>query len=315
MKRGDIFLPTVGEGVTIERVLLSIIGRVAAGWLAVLILVSGSSVLSSRILAERSLAARPIKKDALLRGNLLAEISRRPSLAFGFRNFLGDLVWLNAVQVSSPLRMSFEDYDELFLLLDTVINFDPRFKVPYLLGALILGDSPSHARDALITLNRGRKNHQADWRFPFYIGYIQYFSLGDPIEGGKALFEAARLPESPPHLPSLAARMISEGREPETALAFLTAMMNQESNPGRREAFRKRIQDVIVERDIQALERAVAAYRNRTGENPERITDLIGAGLIVAVPKEPHGGRYILMPDGTIRSDRAVARFKVFRRK
>jgi hypothetical protein len=283
--------------------------------MAVLLLFAGSAFVSSRIVEKRPTSAAQAAIKTAARSNLLAEISRRPSFAFGFRNFLADMTWLKAVQVSGALRMSRSDYDELYSLLDTVINFDPKFKIPYYLGGLILGDSPDHAGEALTTLNRGWKKYPEEWRFPFYIGYIRYFSLGDPIEGGKTLLSAALIPGSAPYLPMLASRMLSEGREPETALAFLNAMIGQETNPDRRKVLEKRIREVIVERDIQILERAVEEYRRRTGRLPESFTDLAASGLIRAVPREPNGGRYLMSSDGGIRSDRVGTRMKVFRKR
>ena len=205
------------------------------------------------------------------------------------------------------------DYDRLYLLLSTVNDLDPRFKVPYLLGGIILGDSPNHAQEALQTLARGKKNHPSEWRFPFYIGYIRYFSLGDPIGGGEAMAEASHVPDSAPYLPLLAARMLSEGRKPDTALAVLEAMLRQETDPGRREALMRRVREVIVERDIQMLETAVDEYRRRTGVPPASMDALAGMGLIHGIPKEPNGGRYVMTPDGKVRSDRVAARLKVFR--
>jgi hypothetical protein len=243
------------------------------------------------------------------------EISRRPAFAFGFRNLLADLEWLEAVQVAGSRRLTRADYDRLDVLIQTVNRFDPRFKVPYLLGGLVLGDSPEHALAALATLERGMKANPLDWQFPFYVGYIRYFSLGDPSEGGRALEKASRLPGSAPYLPLLAARMFSEGREPETALAFLAEMEKQETDPARREVLGKRLQEVIVERDIQFLERAVAAYRERFGEYPAQASDLVSSGILRRLPAEPHGGEYIFSADGGVRSSRVSGRLKVFRPK
>jgi tetratricopeptide (TPR) repeat protein len=292
-----------------------IIGGTVAGGLAVMLLLAASAFLSSRNLDEQSSRIRHSGNDFGVRGNLLAEISRRPSFAFGFRNFLGDVVWLEAVQVSSPLRMSRTDYDELYILLDAVINFDPRFKVPYLLGGLILGDSPDHVQEALKILDQGRANHPDDWRFPFYSGYLYYFSLGDPVEGGKALESATKIDGSPPYLPLLAARMFSEGRKPETALQFLNEMVRQEKDPARLEVLKRRIQGVVAERDMQLLESAVEAYHKNTGKLPEVLSDLVREGMITRLPEEPHGGRYLLTPDGQIRSTMVQKRLKVFRKQ
>jgi len=241
-------------------------------------------------------------------------LSRHPGFAFGFRNLLADVAWLEAVQVSGARRMTRADYDRLAALIRTVNGFDPRFLVPYLLGGLILSDSPDHADEAIAVLERGRARHPGEWRLPFYVGYIRYFSKGDPEGGAIALQEAAQVPGSPLYLPLLAARMLAEGRRPETALAFLRRMAEQETDPARLEALRRRMREVIVERDAQLLERAVAAYRARHGGAlPSDPEELVASGFIQAVPREPHGGRYVIRPDGTVRSDRVPGRLRVFR--
>jgi hypothetical protein len=293
----------------------SIIGGTAVCWLAILLLLAASAAISSRILQERMLSAWKPMNESAGRGNLLAQISRRPSFAFGFRNFLADMAWLQAVQVAGTRKMVRGDYEQLYLLIDTVNNFDPKFPMPYLLGGLILGDSPDHTREALQVLSRGWKNLPSEWRFPFYIGYVRYFSLGDPVEAGKALLEAARIPGSAAYLPLLASRMLSEGRDPKTAVAFLMEMLNQEKNPDRRESLERRIREVIVERDLQILGRGVEEYRHRTGRLPENLDDLMAVGLIHEVPREPNGGRYFMTPAGEVRSDRVSERMKVFRKK
>jgi hypothetical protein len=286
----------------------------AALWFLPLLFLVLSALLSAHIVRQRYPVARKIERGARSAG-LLPEISRRPALAFGFRNLLADLEWLEAVQVAGSLRMARADYDRLDVLIQTVNRFDPRFTVPYLLGGLVLGDSPDHAQAALATLERGMKAHPRDWQFPFYIGYIRYFSMGDPSEGGRALEAASRIPGSPPYLPMLATRMFSEGREPETALAFLAEMEKQETDPARREVLRKRLLEVIAERDIQHLERAAAAYRERFGEYPAQASDLVRSGILRRLPAEPHGGEYILSADGGVRSSRVTGRLKVFRSK
>lgn len=248
------------------------------------------------------------------RPDLLWDVGRRPSLAFGFRNFLADIGWLQTVQIAGDLRMTRQAYDRLAVLIETVTNLDPKFAVPYMMGAVVLGDSPDHAQKALGILERGIRHHPADWHFPFYIGYLRYFSLGDPADAGRALEEASRLPDSPPYLPLLAARMLAEGRRPETALEFLETMVKQETDTSRMEILKRRIQEVIVERDIQELESAVEAYRKREGTLPENLSILAQAGLIRRIPEEPHGGKYLLTLDGKVRSSKMTQRLKVFRR-
>ncbi len=211
--------------------------------------------------------------------------------------------------------MPAEDYDRLFRLLNAVANYDPRFEIPYLLGGLILGESPFHGREALAILERGRERYPGHWRFHYYIGFTHYFSLGNPVEGGRAMMEAARQPGSPAYLAGLGTRMLAEGRDPEAALAFLTTMEREETDDARREVLRRRIRDVTVERDVQALERAVASYREARGRPPAELADLVRSGLMAGIPQEPNGGAYHIQVDGTVRSDRVKDRLKVFQKR
>ncbi|MBP2677737.1 MAG: hypothetical protein H6Q82_802 [Deltaproteobacteria bacterium] len=248
--------------------------------------------------------------------SLLAAVSRRPALSFGFQNLLADIAWLDAVQVSGNLRMKRDDFDRLSDLLSTMIRFDPRFKVPYLLGGIQLGDSPVHSGAALDLLARGERQFPEEWLFPFYTGYIRYFSLGNPEEGGMALLRAASIPGSPEYLPMLASRMLSEGHRPATALVFLRKMSERETDPRRKASLQERIRQVEVERDLQILEEAIGEYTARMGTPPRRLADLAGAGVVARIPEEPYGGKYLLMPDGHVRSDRAPEeRFKVLRKR
>ena len=206
------------------------------------------------------------------------------------------------------------DYDRLSDMLDTVTRFDDRFLVPYLLGGIVLAESRDHATRALDLLGEGEKCFPLEWRLPFYSSYIWYFILEDPVKGGTALVRASRIPGSPAYFPLLASRMLSEGYEPGSALAFLVEMARQETDSRRKVLLEERIKLVMVERDLQLLEKAVSDYVSRFGILPEGLQDLVRAGVIGRIPEEPYGGRYLLTADGRVRSSRAPAeRLKVHR--
>jgi len=110
--------------------------------------------------------------------------------------------------------------------------------------------------------------------------------------------------------------MLSEGHRPETALAFLKNMSEREADPRRKASLQERIRQVEVERDLQILEKAIGEYNTRVGAPPGRLADLVRAGVIARIPEEPYGGRYLLTPDGGVRSDRAPQeRLKVLRKR
>jgi len=246
---------------------------------------------------------------------LLVAVSRRPEFAFGFRNVLADVVWLQAVQVAGGRKLTPTEYDRLYVLLNVEADLDPKFEMPYFLGGLVLGESPLHARDALRVFERGKVTHPADWRFPFYMGFTHYFSLGDGLAGGGAMAEAARLPGSPAYLTGLASRMLTEAREPEAALALLETITRQENDPVRRSVLERRVREVTVERDLMALERAVERYREKAGVAPENLSALVKEGILEGIPPEPNGGSYVIDRGGRVRSDRVSQRLRVYQKK
>lgn len=271
-------------------------------------------ILLSAAVSHRVMHSGGVASGTGNRSSLLEAVSRRAEFGFGFRNLLADIAWLEAVQVSGVRKMARDDYDRLADLLATVARFDPRFVVPYLLGGIVLAESPHHTTAALRLLEQGERQVPAEWRIPFYTGYIRYFSLGEPVEGGMALLRASRIAGSPPHFPLLAARMLSEGHQPETALAFLQNMIERETDSRRKASLEERVRQVEVERDLQYLEKAIGEYTTRVGAPPRQLADLVQAGLLARIPEEPYGGEYQLMPDGQVRSDRAPGgRLKVLR--
>ena len=288
------------------------VSRRAWGWMSALGLLV-SMGMSWRMLPLRALPESG--RESGDRPGLLAAISRRPEFAIGFRNVLADIVWLQAVQVAGNLKITPAEYDRLFALLNVEADLDPKFEMPYLLGGLVLGESPQHGREALRVFQRGKVTHPSDWRFPFYIGFTHYFSLGDAVAGGRAMAEAARLPGSPAYLPGLASRMLSEAKEPEVALALLEPIVKQESDPARRAVLERRMREVTVERDLQSLERAVERYREITGIVPGDLYALVREGILTAIPPEPNGGKYVMERGGKVRSDRVSQRLRVFQKK
>lgn len=280
-----------------------------AGWLLPLVLIALAGLVSQGLVSRGPSRGEPGNPPAFLRA-----LSHRPALAFGFRNLLADVAWLQAVQTAGSRKMTRGDYDRFSDLLGTVTRLDPRFMVPYLAGGLVLGESRDHAARAIELLGAGEQRFFLEWRFPFFAGYIHYFVIGDPSKGGEAIMRASRIPGSPAYFPLLASRMLAEGYRPDTALVFLGEMVEQETDPVRRATLEERIRLVVVERDLQLLEKAVADYSTRFGVLPGSIRDLVRAGVVGRIPEEPHGGEYLLSADGRVRSSRAPEeRLKVLR--
>jgi hypothetical protein len=53
---------------------------------------------------------------------------------------------------------------------------------------------------------------------------------------------------------------------------------------------------------ILLLERAVATFTERSGRKPAALDELVEAGIIRALPRDPYGGRFYLDADGAVKT-------------
>jgi hypothetical protein len=243
-----------------------------------------------------------------------AEVAR--PFSFGLRSLVADLTFLEAIQIHGGLRVvrtaaagASEDR-ALNRLLTYSTDLDPKFAGAYRFAGNAM---PRHTTDGKATnilqaealLRKGAVERPDDWRILFALGFIQSYYLGRFQEAGRNLAIAARMPGSPAYLPLLATRASAEGGDLEFAEQMARVMADQASEESTKEEWRQRLVDLRMERDLRAIDAAIQAYRKSTGERPRDLADLVRARLLPSVPREPHGGRYQVGPDGIARSSAA----------
>jgi hypothetical protein len=164
-------------------------------------------------------------------------------------------------------------------------------------------------------LEKGLEPNPTVWQIPFYIGFNNFFYLQDPSRAADYIALASRLPGRPPYLPLLATQLYAEAGNPDTALNFLMAIRSQTTDDRVKDQLETRIKEVIIERDIRALDKAVSGYRQREGHVPHTLRDLLQRGDIRVLPPEPFGGEYTLdATTGTINSSSHPERLHVYTR-
>lgn len=107
--------------------------------------------------------------------------------------------------------------------------------------------------------------------------------------------------------------MAAEAGNPETALAFLDARLRETQDPEMREFFVNRMKEVMIERDIHMLERAVTAYQTAHRSLPATLQALVAEGVLSGLPLEPFGGEYRLdAMTGSVSSSTHSERLRTF---
>lgn len=240
-----------------------------------------------------------------------AEVSR--PFSFGLRSLVADLTFLEAIQVYGTQRKprtaaeGAPDDRRIHRLLTYSTDLDPKFAGAYRFAGNAMprnttDDKATNVLQAEALLKKGAVERPDDWKIPFALGFIESYYLGRFQEAGRHLAQAAQTPGSPAYLPLLATRASAEGGDVDFAEQMARHMADEATEEAAKEEWQKRLLDLRMERDLRALDAAVAAFRARKGEPPRSLRDLVRAGLIAALPHEPHGGAYELSPGGEVRS-------------
>ncbi len=184
---------------------------------------------------------------------------------FGFRESVADSLWLRWIQdsdacqaylgapaaqpipqaidgIATP-RNKFCDNSWGFKMLDAVTKLAPRFKVPYLLGAVMLSVLVEDYEGAKIIFDRGIENYPTDWSLLYRASYHYLFDRHDLVHAAE-LLERAKQAGAPYWLSLLAARLYSKAGQAKMGIPILENLRKSLTNE---EAIRD------IDRRIQAL--------------------------------------------------------------
>ncbi len=274
-------------------------------------------------LAPLALGLALVGASAALNLRLVEQVRQRPYdvahvpggpaarvAALGQRGLVSDLYLLAAVQYIGEPRADERGWDKLHPLIDLVTDLDPRHGYAYQTGGIVLS-AVGRLDESDYLLEKGMVEGPNWWSYPYYLAFNAWFYRGDYAEGARWAQIAARTPGASANISHLAVSLSSKSGTPEQAIALieeLRATVKDEATAGRLE---EQLKLAVLERDAQALERAMAAYRERTGAAPLALEQLVLAGLVPSLPLDPFGGTYRIDPaDGRVRSSVNPFRFQ-----
>lgn len=278
--------------------------------MSVVLLLAGVVYLQSKLDEQVDRQALNIEELAQLpRGEYL-----KPAM-LGYQHLGADMLWLRMLQVLGKKRNTADDYEWIYHAIDVITTLDPKYAYPYYVGGVVLTNLANRVDLSNRLLEKGHRENPGEWNLPFLLGYNHYFVLGDAAKGAEYIGRAARTSGAPTFLPGLATRMYAEAGNPDVALQFLEALWKENPDLVIREKLEARAKEVIIERDLRMLERAVDHYHKKFGNFPKTLADLVSAGYLDRIPEEPFGGAYLLdSKTGRVTSSTHPTRLKVFRR-
>jgi hypothetical protein len=212
--------------------------------------------------------------------------------ALGFDAVLSDYYWLQAVQIVGGDPQGVAHWAGLVgRLVDVVTALDPWVGHPSRFAAVWMTDSVDSVLHANALLRRAISYHPRDWRNYHYLGFNDFFYLGDDAAAADALEHAVGLPDAPPYLAALVAKLREQREGLDTAAAFLEELARSTEDEYARAEYLKSLDEIETERRARFLDRARAEYRRRNGRDIRSVAELAqGPGRVLDAlpPAHPH---------------------------
>jgi tetratricopeptide (TPR) repeat protein len=274
--------------------------RAIAGILLGILLVAGFLgvwQLQRRIDAQQNATRVEMDELALRSPSLI----KRMSLEYA--PLAAAIYWTRAVQYyGEKHRLHDRNLELLWPLLDIATTLDPHLIVAYRFGSTFLGErSPTGAGQperAIELLERGLRENPDEWRFYYDMGYVYYFDMRDYAKASQAFLEGSKNPKAYIWMKVLAAKIAGQGESPETSYFLWQQIYNTTTDP----YIKKNAEDHLVlmkaQLDLKEIDRLADEYEQKAGHRATRISELIEAGLLKGMPRDPDGYPYVLGDGG-----------------
>lgn len=245
------------------------------------------------------LQSRPVEEKL----GYIPSISVLKALSFDHREFAGASLIMKTVMYFGGLSGEVlpdgvsrpPDFKGMSRILHAAVRLDPYNLDAYYFAQAFLTWDVKQYKIANDLLDYGMKYRTWDWMLPFFAGFNSAYFLKDYERAGQYYRRAGELSGSELHL-SLAGRYMQEAGQTELAIAYLTAMVQNERNQAIKVRYQIRLEAF---REVRKIELARDRFRAERGE-PDSVEQLMSSGYLAPAPVDPYGGKFILEPGGRV---------------
>ena len=230
-------------------------------------------------------------------------------LTGAYNALFADLYWIRTIQhyggtkirldasaarggVAEPPSLAADAYPLLYPLLDITTTLDPRFNIAYRFGAIYLAEPYPRGANrpdlAIALLQKGLKERPDKWEYMEDIGFVHYWFRHDFRAAADSFRQASEVPGAPWWLRSLAATTLAQGGDRQSSRAMWLAIRESAELDWLRQDANRRLLQLQALDQIDALQRLVDDYAQRTGARPDWPA-LVRARVVRGVPLDPTG--------------------------
>lgn len=216
--------------------------------------------------------------------------------ALGFDGLLADALYLWSIQYYGNYDIQ-DRYDYLQHIYDQVITeLDPHYLDPYLVGALIMTVEARRPEMALRLLDKGVRANPDQWILAFEAGFLCYNDLRDYRRAASYFEKAMAVPGVHPLVRRLYAEMHNRAGDKRTSLEEWTEIYDTSTDPYVRRVAWNHVHDLKVDVDLADLREAVDRFRGVANRPPRRLREIVAAGILPALPRDPEDRDYLYDP-------------------
>ncbi|MBN2414299.1 hypothetical protein JXO52_00570 [bacterium] len=135
--------------------------------------------------------------------------------------------------------------DYVYPMLERVTTIDPHFTLPYFFGGIHVLMNTGEVDPSYHLLEKGYRFNPEEWRFPFYLGWIDWMYKGNTRSAHAYMLEAITMPGCPDYVGSLLAGLTGSLNRTEMTTMYLQGLLESTES----EEIRNQIREVL-----QALE-------------------------------------------------------------
>lgn len=218
--------------------------------------------------------------------------------ALGSHTLLADTLWVRTVlrfadTFAEPTPERVEWFSRS---LSATADLDPSWRTVYLYGGGFLRLF-GRIDESDVLYRRGMEAIPDDPFFPFSIGMNAFLHRDDRETAATMLHQAAQMEKAPAWYAAAAAAFLEGQGERRAALQYIDEQLATETRPEVRTSLEKKKVQLLHEEWSERLTQASAEWERVHGAALDDVNEL------GELPPDPHGGTWVLAPDGVVRSD------------
>ncbi len=237
----------------------------------------------------------------------LPEIEKVRMITLGFDNFAADILWFNTLNYFGKQMATERDYRWLGHMCQLVTDLNPKTRPIIEFCSTMLSWVADQKDQSTIVLKKAIAAEPNYWRHRYLLGFNYWYFHEDFQAAGEMLQSAAQLPNSPPFVASLAARITLNESSPQMAISFLQNLIKREPDRNAKAALEEKLKLAIISLDLERLQEIANRYEKEKGKKAESLQEIVEAELLPHIPFDPFGDIYVINPE-TLRPDTSSSR-------